>query len=522
MKFKYYKSIWSVASFILMLNMTSCVNDLDVDPTIDKSTTMEFDQEKVFTKIYASMGLSGQQGPAGDGDIADIDEGTSDFFRQMWNMNELPTDEALCNWGDPGIPEYNHATWDASHGMITSLYYRLYFGITMSNFFLQQTEGMTDSNTITERAEARFLRAMFYYYAIDFFGNVPFLTTLSTENAPQKSRAEVFSFIETELTECMGDMAEPGTNVYGRADQVAAWLLLARLYLNAEVYTGTAQWEKAATWAKKVMDSNYQLCGTYAQLFMGDNNGNSVNKANEEIILPILQDGITTQNYGGSLFLIASTHKDDMPSTGTSENWAGNKARKQLLDKFFPNSDAPNVDVEAMVTAAKDDRAMFYGKDRNLSIDDESVFTDGFSCAKFTNVYANGDTPHDVKFVDMDIPFMRVAEAYLIYGEANCRLNNPGECKKAIDALRDRAHASKQPSYSLDFICDEWAREFAFEGRRRMDLIRFGKFGGSSTYMWEWKGGAKDGTSFSKNKNVYGIPTKDLNANSNLVQNTGY
>ncbi len=518
MKIKSIKNIFPALIISLSLGTSSCIGDLDVDPTIDKSTSMVFNRDQVFAKLYANMALSGNQGPAGNGDIDGIDEGTSDFYRQLWNMNELPTDEAMCCWGDPGIPEFNFAQWDASHGMITAMYYRLYFGITLSNYFLEMTEG--DASATDQRAEARFLRALYYYYAMDFYGNIPFTEIVSTEKAPQHSRAEIFAYIEKELTECVNDMKDPKTNTYGRADKAAAWMLLARLYLNAEVYTGTAQWQKAADYASKVIESGYALSTEYKNLFMGDNNKNG---AQQEILLPILQDGIDTQNFGGALFLIASTHKNDMENGGTSENWAGNRIRRQLVDKFFPNSQAPTVNEKEMAKAANDDRALFYGLERKISIEDKANFTDGYSCAKYTNLYSDGSTPKDAKHVDMDIPFLRMAEAYLTYAEANARLGKNNDLiKSAIDELRKRANAKTQPSYSLDDICDEWAREFYFEGRRRMDLIRFNKFGGNTDYAWEWKGGAKDGTSFSANKNLYGIPTKDLVANPNLKQNPGY
>ncbi len=513
------KRVLPLAATAMVLSMSSCVGDLDVDPTIDKSTNMTFNRDGYFAKIYANMALTGQQGPAGNQDIADIDEGTSDFFRQIWNMNELPTDEAICCWGDAGVPELNFGTWDASHGFVTCMYYRLYFGITLANDFLAQAAGDNSPEATKQKAEARFLRALYYSYVIDFFGNGPFVTTLSAENAPYAKRADLFAYVESELKGCYADLAEAGTNTYGRVDKVAADLLLARLYLNAEVYTGTARWEDAATYADKVMKSSYKLSDKYANLFMGDNN---VNGAQKEIILPILQDGIDTQNYGGSLFLIASSHKDDMASTGTSENWAGNRARKELLAKFFPTTDAPSVAPDVMVLEAGDDRAMFHGTDRALSVDEISVFTDGYSIAKFTNLYATGGSPRDVKFVDMDVPFMRAAEAYLTYAEAKTRLGKADEAKVAIDALRNRANATTQPTYSLNDICDEWSREFYFEGRRRTDLIRFGKFGGNSDYTWEWKGGQRNGTSIAAYRNIYAIPTKDYVANNNLEQNPGY
>ena len=159
---------------------------------------------------------------------------------------------------------------------------------------------------------------------------------------------------------------------------------------------------------------------------------------------------------------------------------------------------------------------------RTLEIKKPSDFKQGFSCAKFTNVHADGSAAHDSKFVDMDVPFMRAAEAWLTYAEAEKRLGHDSECKMAIDYLRNRAHKSTQPKYTLNEICDEWAREFYYEGRRRMDLIRFGKFGGDSDYTWEWKGGSKDGGSIEASRNVYGIPTKECVANSNIKQNPGY
>jgi hypothetical protein len=125
----------------------------------------------------------------------------------------------------------------------------------------------------------------------------------------------------------------------------------------------------------------------------------------------------------------------------------------------------------------------------------------------------------------MDVPLMRVTEAYLTFAEASVRINNgisTDEARDAINALRTRANASTKQSYSLSDILDEWSREFFYEGRRRSDLIRFGEFGGNTDYKWQWKGGVMNGTSFSKNYNLFPIPKSDMNANENLVQNPGY
>lgn len=530
MNLRYIKKMFPAAVLLLSLGMSSCIGDLDVTPK-DPSTNMTVEVEALFNKCYANMALAGNGGADGDCDIDGLDGGTTGFVRQLFNANELTTDEAICCWGDEGVPAFNYNQWSASHPMLKGFYYRLYFGVTICNHYLENQS----EHDATMTAEVRFLRALYYYYLMDSFGNIPFLTTVSSDAAEQVKRADMYTWIEGELLDCVNDMSEPRVKVYpdagyGRADKAAAWLLLARLYLNAEVYTGTPQWSEAARYAKLVMDSPYSLYKTgnanysaYQMLFMGDNGENG---ASVEAILPLLQDGITTTSYGTTLFLIASTFKAaDMPSCGTTETWAGNRTRPELVAKFFPNGDAPQATTADMLTAAKDDRALFWGKGRTLSVDNVAEFTSGYSVTKFSNLYSNGGTPHNSKFIDSDFFLMRAAEAYLTYAEATCR-NNGGtitpEGKSAIDEIRSRAHAPARNSYSLNDILDEWSREFYFEGRRRIDLIRFGYFGGTSEYRWQWKGGVQNGTNFNSNLNIFAIPDTDLNTNSNLVQNPGY
>lgn len=525
----------AIASF----GLTACVGDLDVK-NINPQKVTENNLNGNFTKIYANMVLTGQTGPAGDGDIDDIDEGTSSMIRQLWNANELPTDEAHCIWGDAGIPEFNHNAWSDSHPMMKALYYRLYFGITLANSFLGQTASETSDVVLTQRAEARFLRAMYYSYLMDLYGNVPFVTTVSAELAPQASRQQVYDFVQAELKDIIGEgqgkelLNDPKARAaYGRADKAAAWLLLSRNYLNAEVYTGKAAWADAQKYAQKVLDDGtYDLCKTtdanysaFQRLFMGDNDKNGAQK---EIILPAIHDGQETQTWGGCLFIIASTCNDkikDKYPYGTSENWGGNHARKQFVEKFFPNGGYATGTPDKVAASAHDDRALFYNDGHSLSIEKESDFTKGFAYVKFLNTHSDGTAPKHTQFVDTDFPMFRAAEAYLNIAEADARRHG-GKCSdtglKMVNELRKRANATQVTAFTLNNICDEWSREFAFEGRRRMDLIRFGKFGGQSSYKWEWMGGTQYGTPFDKHLNIYPIPNSDLNANGNLKQNPGY
>lgn len=554
---KFFKYILSAAVVLMMGGgLTSCINDLDVEP-IDPSLQSDVTPEQLFNKCYSVFATSGNNGGDDNVDVDGLDGGFQHKYRQMWNSNELTTDEAICGWGDEGIPSYCHNTYDASHPMLRGYYYGLCIGITFCNQYLSEF-GDYDA---TMTAEVRFLRAFQFYLLTDAFGNIPFATTISGDNPEQYSRAQVCEFIEKELKAIVGEddsdnatiLNDPkpkkyGEAGYGRIDKAAAWMLLARLYLNSEVYTGTPRWGDAATYAKKVMDSNYKLFTTgyagngidgvyreysaYQMLFMGDNGKTD---AAYEAIFPVIQDGLRTTSWGGTNFLICSTADADMHPNQYDETevnglynnsaWGGNRARPELIRLFFPNDDAPAGHAYVLTMAAEDDRALFETEGRYLNVEDESNFKYGYAVAKFNNFKCDGSKGSDITFADSHLFYMRVAEAYLTYAEALTRQNGavaPAEAVAAINAIRGRAHAQQRNRYTLDQILDEWGREFYFEGRRRVDLIRFGKFGGNTDYQWQWKGGVYAGRDFEAFRNVFAIPTDDLIANSKLQQNPGY
>lgn len=533
---QYIKKFIPAAALVLSMGMTSCINDLDVEP-IDPNLDTEVSAEGLFNKCYANMALAGNGGANGDCDIDGIDGGTSGFVRQLFNSNELTTDEAICGWGDDGVATFCYNTYNSSHPMLNGFYARLTTGVTYCNQYIN----LYKDGDQTMTAEIRFVRALYYYYLMDGWGNVPFTTTLS--KPVQYTRQEMYNWLENELLEIEPLMSEAKAKRstdegYGRADKAACWMLLSRLYLNAEVYTGTAQWQKAKDYAKKVMDSSYRLNTTgqngwsaYQMLFMGDNGESS---AAYEAVLPILQDGLVTTSWATTLFLMASTYSGDMhgnpndlnANNGVSaQNWGGNRARPDLVAKFFPNGNAPYTEGWNMTTAAGDDRALLWGVDRTLNNDDVSDFKQGFSIVKFSNFKSDGSAPHDATFPDADFFLMRTAEAYLTFAEADARLNGgttSADGAKAINDLRSRANASQKAAWSLNDICDEWSREFFFEGRRRTDLIRYNRFGGNNNYNWQWKGGVQSGRNFSADRNIFALPANELTSNSNLTQNPGY
>ena len=246
--------------------------------------------------------------------------------------------------------------------------------------------------------------------------------------------------------------------------------------------------------------------------------------------------GTRTTSWGGTNFLICSTFDGDMhpyPYDDSEVNglynnntWGGNRCRPELIKKFFSDIEAPEGHAYTVAKAAGDDRALFETEGRNLNVENESDFKYGYAVAKFTNFKCDGSKGTDITFADSQLMYMRAAEAYLTYAEAVTRLAGsgaaPADAVDAINKIRKRAHATEKASYSLNDILDEWSREFYFEGRRRVDLIRFGQFGGNASYKWQWKGGAYAGRNFEAYRNVFAIPTDDLIANPNLKQNEGY
>ena len=555
MKTTYFKPILSAALVVAAtLGNVSCINDLDIS-SIDPQSSSSFDQAGAFVKQYAMLGLTGQKGLAGSPDLDGQDEGESGFYRTVFNCNELSTDECIWVWQDNvDIPQFTGLSWNSSSQRTEWVYVRLGYDITQFNFFLDQTEGLTDAESLRQRAEVRFLRALHYWYFIDLFGKAPFKEHFSNDLPVEKGGKELYDYIQTELAEAEADMYEPGEAPFGRADKAANWLLRARLYLNAEVYTGTADYQNAKTYADKVINSGaYQLCNDYRLMFMADNDENE--EAMKEIILPIRQDGMKTRNYGGSTYLVCGARTGGMPYMGTTNGWSCIVARNALVYKFFPNKDVPMIpeDVEVpaqadlpndaaidawdaqygvrtvdIVEAAGDDRAMFYsgagGGKRTMDPSAINSFQSGLSIVKWQNIRSDGRSTSHTEYPDTDIPLFRLAEAYLTRAEANFRLNDTNAALQDILTLRSHRGCTTQPQVNeIDemYILDEWAREFYLEGRRRSDLVRFDCFT-TDKYLWDWKGGVKEGKSVSDIYNVFPIPETDINNNPNMSQNEGY
>ncbi len=538
---------------LLAFSIISCKKNLILTPNDQVTQQQVFSSPASITqamaKVYGSFALTGNDGGSGAPDIAGIDEGSSDFFRQMWECQDLTTDEAVYTYSDPGVYDMQNTVWAATNQVIQGLYDRSLYQITLANNFLQQTtpallasRGITGNDATTigyYRAEARFLRAYQYWILMDVFGNPPFVTentVLGSGLPPQIKRADLYAYVVSELKAIDPLMVKPMQNAYGRADEAAVWALLARVYLNAGVYTGTPDYNDAITYASKVIGAGYSLIPDFTQLMLADNNlnggvpGGGI-ASQDEFIFTINYDGVKTQGYGGTQFL---THGSTGGSTeipadfGVASGYSELRTKSNMIalfptPPFTDGSHFPN-------NGNADTRAEFWYPGQTLAITSQATFSNGIAVTKFRNVTRTGAQGQSTTYSDIDMPIFRLPEMYLIYAEAVLRGGSTGDAGTAlkyVNLVRTRAYGGSTagnitaPELTLQFILDERGREFFWEGYRRTDLIRYGLFT-SASYVWPFKGGVATGTGVADFRNLMPIPQSDLSANPNLIQNTGY
>lgn len=537
----------------MALMSTSCIGDLDTLPLNESDSTSEtvygtdeYGYLSGLTKIYFHF-VSNETT-----DLQVADGGASELIRAFWSTQECTTDEAKCAWeNDAWVRALNTNTWsEADNDATYAVYVRTLQGISYVNEYLRQTA----SDKLNERGvsadlaakiqqfrdEARFLRAYFYWMALDTFGDVPFTTEESPfgggVNPTQASRKDVFDYCISELTylaSAQSAMPAARSN-YPRADKGSVNGLLARMYLNAEVYTGTAMWEEAKETCETIFGMGYALCPEYKALFSGDNGENP--EAMQEMLWSVAYDAEQTQSYGGTSYLtLAAIAATDVSSTsfpnGVNNGWGGIRVPFEEISKYWNISGQDYTTGEYTVANGDVRGEVFYIKGRQESFNDALyVFLNGWSCLKFNNI------PHDMTdaeyaetavskaYSDIDFPMIRLGEIYLIYIEACMNLGQLNTAMPYVEALAERAGLTTTPSASdinEDWLVKERFRELLWEGHRRTDLIRLGKFN-SSSFLWTYKGGNYTGQGFDEHLNIFAIPATELAANPELHQNPGY
>ncbi|UCG89388.1 MAG: RagB/SusD family nutrient uptake outer membrane protein [Gemmatimonadota bacterium] len=511
----------------LLVAATSC--DITTEPkstVTDATIFQDKNNYRAFlAKLYAGLVVTGQQGPHGNGDFQRLDEGFTQYTRQLWQLQTLPTDEAVIGWGDAGLPEMIFQTWASANQFVQMMYSRVFYQVSLVNEFLRETtdeklaeRGHSDmSAEIADyRAEARFLRALSYWHGIDLFGDIPLVTEesgLGSTPPEQSTRQAIFDYIVSELTAIKGDLPAAGAGQYGRADQGALSMLLAKVYMNAEVYVGTDRYSDAMTELNTILAGTYELNSNYHANFLADNH------TSLEIIFAVPQDGVNTRTWGNLTFLAHASCGGSMDNAdyGLDGCWWGLRAQPELVAMFPAPQDA-----------SPDGRAIFYTDGQNLQIASISNFNDGWAAPKYQNVTSTGEPGSHGTYPDTDYPMFRLADAYLMYAELHLR-GGGGDRATAlgyVNQLRQRAYGNQSGNIAdaeltLDFVLDERARELWWEGHRRTDLIRYGLFTGG-TYIWSWKGGTQAGGATPEYLNLYPIPASELVANPNLQQNEGY
>lgn len=531
------KSYLLIITTILMVS--SCSKKLDLYPQNDLTSAIQYatpaGYKLVLAKVYGTLSATGNTGPAGSADITGgLDEGKQvPFIRNFFNAQELPTDEAVVAWNDETIKDFHNFNWTSADFYLKGWYARPIYNITLINEYLREcTDSKLSDRGITGAAatdikksvaEVRFLRAFNYWVMLDLFGNSTFITEadkIGSDLPRQIKRADLFNYIETELKAIENELAVARSNEYGRVDQAAAWSLLARLYLNAKVYTGTTKYNEAITYASKVIGAGYGLNPSYKKLFMADND-----KATDEIIFAINCDGVKTTGYGNTSFFVHCAAGDDFAEYGVSGGWYGYRATSAFVNLFSDKTGS--TDKRAMFTTSR-----FGTSPSQLVITDIADFNSGPHVKKYVNIRSDGApvSDRDGVFADIDFPVFRLSEMYLIYAEAVVRGGTGGSQATAlsyINKIRERAYGTTSlgqvnlSDLTLQFMLDERGRELYWEGHRRTDLIRYGLLT-SSTYLWPWKGGVASGTAVNDKFNLYAIPSSNLIANSNLEQNAGY
>lgn len=536
------------------LSMTSCIGDLDLQPNdpnlVDPSTDPDFKINSLMM-CYTGIACSGYAG-SGSSYIPDMDAGASAYQRLIYTLNEFCADEIIWIWNsDQGIPEITSSTWDAGNPVVLGAYQRIMGHIAICNQYLKNVEGDNDDDAIQMKAEARTLRAYSYLNMIDLFGQISFIDEKAENGAApvQISRKDAFDWLENELKNIVDNKLISDKPIYGRVGLDGAEGLLAKLYLNAEVYTGIPRWKDCAERCQNIISrhsggyENSGLAPHYLYVFSNDSKNYMPGGSKEnEILFGIAFDKQMTQSYGGAMLPIAGCLADDSNSPvlanklrfGTNSGWGCTKARLQMAERFYGKSTDVRDDLWAKgnhedTGEMYSDKFMDFGDWKtgggNVPIKftclDPSESNDG------TLIYYPTETPD---FPSVDMPIIRLADIYLMYAECWAHDNASADRSNAVKYLgfvRGRAGLVGTPTdldLTIQSLMDERSRELYHEGWRRSDLVRNGMYAGPTQSVWQFKGSISnaEGSRIDKKYNLFPIPNAVIAAQPEFKQNPGY
>ena len=453
------------------------------------------------------------------------------YFDDMYEMNQISSDEGVIpvrgsDWFDNGEHlEVHRQTWTANSIVgaheVNGIWNSQYAGIARANIVLEALANVTIPNQSAITAELRALRALFYYNLMDFYGGVPIGTDTKVENRAAKTRAEVFTFVETELKAARANLPKTWDGAYGRITQGAADAILASMYLNAQIYTGTvsisgialgpAKWTEASAQADLVINS-----GTYSLESDYRVNFSPTNQASKENILVMRNkatDGLGYFRQYGAL------HYNSFSGGG---GWNGFSIVEQTYNKF----DVADTRRAQILAGPQND--LF---PPNAAVNDRTgsrlVFTPTIADITSAN---EGEGVRLYKFPldpakaaqnsGNDYPVYRLAEMYLIKAEAQNELGNTAVALGLVNQIRSRAFSPAKPLAGLSqaqlrqAIFDERIFELIGEGKRRQDQIRQGTYTSGT-----WFGKTVTNTPY---RVILPIPQSQIETNSLLKQNPGY
>ncbi|BBE16071.1 outer membrane protein [Aquipluma nitroreducens] len=491
----------------LALIFTMSCTKLD-EKLYDKVASVEYGKTPEEIKTIVGNAYASLRG-FNDGITISYPTGEYVFF-----LNEIASEEACIatkvggGWYDGGVYlEAQKHTWTPANRMILASWRYCFEGVSKVNSVIFQVEesNLSEEQKKAINVELRGIRAYYYYQLLDMFGNVPIVTDYKNAELPaNSSRKQVFEFVESELKDIVNEL--PSATIYARFTQNVANALLGRLYLNAEVFTGTPRWQDCINACKKV--TNYILEPNYFTNFLIQN---EVSKENI-FMIPYDSKSGTTGNYLQSM-CVQEYQKFAISRTG---NYPGSP--NGLLSQPGLYSSFDNNDVRK--------KSLLEGKQINLSTGKVILLDDG---TELNYTEAIGDInaananegvrmyKYEVKDGegwerDHDWVLIRYSEILLMQAECYIRLGNSELARPFVQQIRSRAGLSTPATLDLNFINNELKFEFVYEGHRRTDNIRFGDY-----FRPWWNKGVT-----SAYRGIFPIPQSVLEKNKNLIQNPGY